>query len=232
MKNHALQCVENYYTTLKESPQTIYSGFIGIVNEYIIHHLDTIKNNDYKKISTTKMRSYLISGVQCLTHVFNMLILYTKNLHLTLYHSQRAFYFYVEFMEQMSDDMHTFLQLTPKDACLFVYKKTIYEINHDYRCNYNIEETLEEKIIHQITTFYTGQIVHLISENEDIINIIKLVSNDLHKVIQLLNKVSHKVNNESFYEKLLELNEYCYKHQIKNNDYKQLEKYIKTFKTK
>ncbi len=232
MKNHALQCVENYHIKLKESPQTIYSGFIGIVNEYIIHHLDTIKHNDYKKISTTKMRSYLLSGVQCLTHVFNILILYTKNLHLTLYHSQRAFYFYVEFMEQMSDDMHTFLQLTPKDACLFVYKKTIYEINNDYRTNYNINETIDEKIVHQVITFYTGQIVNLLSENEDIISIIKLVNNEMHKIIQLLNKIYHKLNSEQFYEKILNLNEYCYKNQIKNNDYRQLEKYVKSIKSK
>ena len=42
MKNHALQCIENYNNKLEESPQVVYSGYIGIVNEYIIHHLDTI----------------------------------------------------------------------------------------------------------------------------------------------------------------------------------------------
>jgi hypothetical protein len=230
MKNHALQCIENYNNKLEESPQVVYSGYIGIVNEYIIHHLDTIKNNDYKKITISKMKNYLISGVQCITHVFNMLMLYTKNLHLTLYHSQRAFYFYVEFMEQMSDDMHTFLQLTPKDACLFVYKKTIYEVNNDYRTNYNIEETLEEKIIASVITFYSGQVLQLINENDDIIEIIKLLNNDLHKLIQVLNKLYHKIEASCFYEKIISLNEYCYSNKITNNNYKPLEKYMKTMK--
>jgi lipopolysaccharide export LptBFGC system permease protein LptF len=58
---------------------------------------------------------------------------YTKNLDLAFYHSQKAYYFYIEFIEQISDDNVTFLQLSSKDATTFVYKKTIYEINNDYK---------------------------------------------------------------------------------------------------
>ena len=232
MKNHALQCVENYSTILKETPQNVYSGYVGIVNEYIIHHLDTINNNDLKKLSKDKLQKYLISGVQCLTHVYKILLLYTKNLHLTLYHSQRAFYFYVEFMEQMSDDMHTFLQLTPKDASLFVYKKTIYEINNDYRTNYNIVETLEEKSIMNVILFYQDQVLNIITSNANAnnIEIIKTMNTDLNKLIQLINKIYHKNNISDFNNKMEELNNFCSLNQTKNNDFKHIEKYLKTLK--
>ena len=232
MNNRALQCVENYSTLIKESPQNVYSGYIGVVNEYIIHHLDTINNNEYKKISNEKMQNYLISGLQCLTHVFKILLLYTKNLHLTIYHSQRAFYFYVEFMEQMSDDMHTFLQLTPKDASLFVYKKTIYEINSDYRTNYNIVETIEEKSIHSVISFYSDQILNIIVENTDTnnIEIIKIINGDLSKLIQLINKIYHKNTINNFNDKMIQLNDYSCNHKIKNNDFRCLEKFLKTIR--
>lgn len=234
MKNNALQCVENYNTILKETPQNVYSGYVGVVNEYIIHHLDTINNNELKKLSNDKMQKYLISGVQCLTHVYKILLLYTKNLHLTLYHSQRAFYFYVEFMEQMSDDMHTFLQLTPKDASLFVYKKTIYEINNDYRTNYNISETLEEKSIMNVISFYHDQVLNIIANSNDIntnnIEIIKIINSELSKLIQLINKLYHKNNITDFNNKMDELQIYCSHNKTKNNDFKNIEKYLKTMK--
>ena len=38
-----------------------------------------------------------------------------------------------EFIEQIIDIQHSFLQLSSRDASVFVYKKTIYEINNEYR---------------------------------------------------------------------------------------------------
>ena len=83
-------------------------------------------------------------GIDMIIHVFTIILYYTKNLDLTFYHSQKAYYFYIEFIEQISDDNITYLQLSSKDAVTFVYKKTIYEINHDYKKNM-IELTNDEK---------------------------------------------------------------------------------------
>jgi hypothetical protein len=58
------------------------------------------------------------------------LLLYTKNLDLTHFHCQKSFYYYVEFVGQILEDDKTFLQLTSRDATIYVYKKTIYDI-HD-----------------------------------------------------------------------------------------------------
>ena len=46
---------------------------------------------------------------------------------------QKSFYYYIEFIGQIGDSNHQFLQLNSKDATLFVFKKTVFEINSDHR---------------------------------------------------------------------------------------------------
>lgn len=226
MKNNILQNVENYNKKLDDSIEEVYNKYIGIINEYIIHHLDTLYN-DNSKINPQKMHQYLITGIQCISHVFKIIILYTKNLNLTIYHSQRAFYFYVEFMEQMMEDMHTFLQLTPKDACLFVYKKTIYELNNDYRSEYNIKETKNEKTLNMIMDIYYKLTINLIENNSDHIEIIKILNNDIFKLIQNINKIQYKLNTNLFEKKLENIIDFIYDNKIENNNYKLVDKFIK-----
>ena len=67
-----------------------------------------------------------LKGVESLTYIFNMLIMYTKNLSLTYYHCEKSLFYYIEFIGQIGDDNHSFLQLSSKDAILFIYKKTIF----------------------------------------------------------------------------------------------------------
>jgi len=231
MKNNALQSIENYNTVLKDKSCDVFSAYIGIINEYIIHHLDTLSTNDFKKSSSELSRKYVISGILCLTHVFKVLLLYTKNIQLTIYHSQRAFYFYVEFMEQMAEDTHTFLNLTPKDASLFVYKKTIYEINNDYRSSYDIETTTVENSIDKLVSFYCFQLLAVVENNTDPIVILKTINTDLFKLVQNINKCYHKMENEeNFYEKLIKLNDFMCENKVQNNDYKIMDKYTKSMK--
>ena len=73
--------------------------------------------------------------------------MYTKNLELTVHHCKKAFLYYVEFIGQIGDDNHTFLQLNSKDATLFVYKKTIFDINNEYKkkVTYTLNETKKLK---------------------------------------------------------------------------------------
>ena len=231
MKNHALQSIENYNKVLKEKSYDVFSAYIGTINEYIIHHLATLSTNEFKKSSVEISRKYVVSGILCLTHVFKVLLLYTKNLQLTIYHSQRAFYFYVEFMEQMAEDTHTFLNLTPKDASLFVYKKTIYEINNEYRTNYSIETTAVDNSIDKLISFYCFQLLSVMENNVDPIVILKTINTDVFKLVQNINKCYHKLDNEElFYEKLIKLNDFMCENKVQNNDYKPLDKYIKTMK--
>ena len=57
-------------------------------------------------------------------------------------HLNKSFLYYIEFIEQIGEEGNTFLQLSSKDAVLFVYKKTLFEINTDYKKN--MEYTKEE----------------------------------------------------------------------------------------
>ena len=48
---------------------------------------------EYFKLKITGVRE-IIRGLDTISHVFEIMILYTKNLDMTYYHSQKAFYFY------------------------------------------------------------------------------------------------------------------------------------------
>ena len=127
-QNHSLQNIENYKSEFSCSSTEIFSKYIGILSEYFINCSETIniQNETYYKY-------VIIKGMETVAHVFRMLLLYTKNLSLTYYHCQKSFYYYVEFISQIGDNNHSFLQLNSRDASLFVYKKTIYEINQEIR---------------------------------------------------------------------------------------------------
>jgi hypothetical protein len=138
---YILYSIDNYRPTINCLLQDILTKFLTVVIEYltIISEKITIKNRQYYLF-------ILERGLETIIHVFSVLFYYTKNLELTVYHSQKAYYFYIEFIEQISDDNITFLQLSSKDAILFVYKKTIYELNNEYKKNL-LEPNEDEKML-------------------------------------------------------------------------------------
>jgi hypothetical protein len=110
----------NYKEKVTDTPLDVANKFSNIIMEYMNIYLTNHKPN----------RFIFIRGVKTLVHVFSFLFYYTQNLELTYYHTQKAFYYYNEFIQQTSNV--SFLNLTSRDAVLFVYKKTIYELNKDY----------------------------------------------------------------------------------------------------
>ena len=124
--DNTIQNINNYFKSLDEKQSIILSQYIGLIQQYILHFCESI---DIKNIGYMK---YVINnGVDVLTHVFRILLLYTNNLKLTVYHCEKSLYYYTEFIGQIGDDNHSFLKLNSKDASLFVYKKTIFEINNE-----------------------------------------------------------------------------------------------------
>jgi len=125
---YVLYNVENYKPLIQNTPQEILTKFVEVIIEYmrLIAEKINIKNKQYYVFIFER-------GIEILIHVFSMVFYYTKNLELTFYHSQKSYYFFVEFIEQISDDNITFLQLSSRDALMFVYKKTIFEINNEYK---------------------------------------------------------------------------------------------------
>jgi len=140
--------VENYKAKHTHSLQDILTKFVSVLIEYLslIEEKIHMKNQDcYKFI--------VMRGLETIIHVFSMLFYYTQNLDLTYYHSQKAYYFYIEFIEQISDDNVSFLQLSSRDATTFVYKKTIYEINSEYKKTFRDLLTEEKAVLHYVDTY-------------------------------------------------------------------------------
>ena len=120
--------LENYKQTFDVSIKIISHTYINIISEFLLHIAENIiiQNKQYYIFIVKR-------GLDTIKHIFNILLLYTKNLDLTIHHTKKAFLFYVEFIGQIGQDNHSYLQLNSKDAILFVYKKTIFDINQDVK---------------------------------------------------------------------------------------------------
>ena len=132
--------VKNYNKTLTISNDIILSKFCELINEYLFHITENIiiQNRQYYIF-------ILLRGLSTIKHIFNTMLLYTKNLDLTIYHTKKAYLFYVEFIGQIGEENNSYLQLNSKDATLFVYKKTIFEINNEYRKQFILNKDEKER---------------------------------------------------------------------------------------
>lgn len=193
---YALNNVNNYKHIIQYSVQDILTKFVSVIVEYMrfMSEKITMKNKHYYGFIFER-------GVNMLIHVFTVTLYYTKNLDLSFYHSQKAYYFYIEFIEQISDDNITFLQLSSKDAVSFVYKKTIFEINNDYKKNM-IELTSDEKCILAHMDVY-------ISIYKNIINFVIL-----HSELSYDNKIEYI---DTCCDKIKMINDELNKNKIKKN---------------
>lgn len=196
MKNTIIQNTENYLKEISESEYILFIRFVGVIHEYISNSLEKIyiQKKDYLKY-------ILIKGINCITYVFRILLLYTNNLDLTLYHTTKSFYYYIEFIGQVGDDSHAFLKLNSKDAYLFVLKKTIYEINLDHKQNFVEDSKSQEKmqIMDQLIDIY-NKIVILVIETYELNDtnypdLLKLITNNVYKLVELLLQLKSKEKN-------------------------------------
>jgi hypothetical protein len=176
---------------MQYSTSEILNKYNLLIIEYLNFIIESInvKNNAYNKF-------VILRGLKTITHVFNIILYYTKNLDVAYYHSQKSFYFYIEFIGQISEDQHTFLQLNSRDAMMFVYKKTIYEINNE----------IKKQIVHPTADMS----VKLDTLNMNIIILTKIISymvngfdflkenkKDTFKIfIKKIEKICEKLNNE------------------------------------
>ena len=121
-------------------------SFMKVYIQLLKEYLDFLLNNiDIKEINEHFL--FITNrGLITYKHIFNILCLYTKNFTLILHHIKKAYLYYVEFIGQIGHDNHAYLKLNSRDASLFVYKKTIYEINNNFKKDFILTE--EEKNKH------------------------------------------------------------------------------------
>lgn len=135
-----ISAIENYKTNIDLQSVEIFEKYVEIVSKYITYFRNTISvsnNVEYYKY-------ILIKGINTICHVFRILFLYTKNIELVIYHCEKSFFYYIEFIKQIDENNHNLLSLNSNDASYFVFKKTIYEINNEYRKKFNEMDFLDE----------------------------------------------------------------------------------------
>jgi hypothetical protein len=183
----------NYKQFIKNSVFEISNKLIEVILEYMCFLSEKVikKNKKYNKFIFER-------GLNTLIHVFLNLFYNTKNLELSFYHTQKAYYFYIEFIEQISDDNITFLQLSSKDAILFVYKKTIFELNNECKKNIkelNIEEINILKTVNLYINMYKNIVFYTMNFNcENKNDYINTSCNLIKNISETINK--NKLNYE------------------------------------
>lgn len=184
----------NYNSKIDVNVNVIMDNFLKILIEFLLLITEKIK---MKNIGHYKF--IIERGVETLIHVFSLLFYYTKNIELTYYHSQKAYYFYIEFIEQISDDNVTFLQLNSKDAIMFVYKKTIFEINKKHSKENSLEELNTLTNMNNYMSIYKHIVSYVLHKNDRInYENMKLLCDSMEFIstkLNKLNKITNKINS-------------------------------------
>lgn len=159
---------------------TLMSEFLLCTSENII-----VQNDEY-------LLFVIQRGLETLKHCFKFLYMYTKNLDLTIYHCKKAYCYYVEFIGQIGDDNNSYLQLNSKDATLFVYKKTIFDIDNEFKKKFTMEneEIKYINFISKIFEAYYEIITYILFNEKDIKNKKESI---IHFSIQKTNKIIEKI---------------------------------------
>ena len=134
-KNRNIMNKNNYNTKIINDNVIIFE-YVKILHEYLSHMVEQkkIKNDTHYLFILTR-------GYSMLRNILLMMILYTNNIELVSFHLRKSYLYYTEFIGQIGEDSNSYLQLNSKDACLFVYKKTVYDINEEFRKNFQIKES-------------------------------------------------------------------------------------------
>lgn len=169
MASFLLENLDNYKKTITNNISEIYSKYTEQIFDYITNiYSINIENNNY----------IIKKGIEIQTYVFKYIFLYTFNLDMAIYHMKNAQIYYIEFVSQINNESNSFLKLTLKDSALFVYKKTIFDINTNHKGNYNINDNNSHKI-------------YIINKLIDIFNLLLYTIFD-----NLNNNVNNNVNND------------------------------------
>jgi len=192
----SLHNMDLFKKKLDVSLYNILDKYSRLMNEYITFIFENIstKNPFYT-------RFIVFRGLDTITNVFQHILYYTKNIDLAYFHSQKSFYFYVEFIGQISNDQNTFLQLSSRDAAIYVYKKTIFEISHEYKkkmTSPTAEENEKYKLFDEHTKLYKLLFSKMMSEQN-------FLSND-HKqdLVTELDTIIQKMNDQHFKQEEME----------------------------
>jgi hypothetical protein len=206
---YSLNSLENYKKVIDDGASDIVNKYYSLIMEYLSFILENIAFKN-----TTHTKFIIERGIETITHVFTTLLYFSRNLDMSYFHSQKSFYFYVEYIGQITDDKHSFLQLNSRDASLFVYKKTIFEINNEVRKN---STTLSQNDVEKLDVLNSSITVLknicsvLIDRDYKMVKNVSVVCNEIMKnsvnklFFQIIEAFVNSLMKESAPEKYLEL---------------------------
>ncbi len=201
MKSNILNSIENYKTDIEQNECVLFLKYVGLIHELIESCNENIfiKKEDY-------LKHVIIKAIKNILYIYTFILLYTKNLDLTIYHTQKSILYYIEFIAQIGEENHNFLKLNSKDASLFIYKKTIFDINNDFRKQFDESEenksTLEKT--HKFIDIYNDILIQFIKHNNfkenDLKEVQKIVFTKVYKIAEAIIQLA--ICKESLDEKL------------------------------
>jgi hypothetical protein len=138
---------------IEESSWTIFPQYAQIMNAYLTHFMASVK---YQKEDKDGLY-LLINGFTTLTHIFKILLNTTGGLSQAIESTEKAIYYYTEFIEQMEENIMHDLNVSSNNASLFVYKKTIYHLQPETR-----ESCPSKKNVDYLLLLYRSIFDHLL----------------------------------------------------------------------
>lgn len=147
---------DNYLSSLQNNLHELLTIQFNLFNEYDKHMNDMYVPTHYRD----SLYIY-ITGFKTIFHIFYYLLLYTKNTQLSYNQCQTAIYLYIEFVNQIMDDTNLYLKLNISDAVIFIYKKTIFELNKSYCKCIPSDLSIQEKELYDILNL-NGRIINYI----------------------------------------------------------------------
>ena len=213
--NYSLHNVDNFNKTLDISVNDVVEKYTNLVIEYLNFIYENIKvqNLTYSKF-------IVIRGLETITNVFSIILYYTKNIDITYFQCQKSFYYYIEFIGQITEEQHTFLQLNSRDAITYVYKKTLFEINNDFRKNMSspTKENIQKfDLINEYIKIYKIILLKIINTETKIntnyidnfkifcikLNNIKIDIDNLNILGSLITILDNKIDNTDIFFKII-----------------------------
>jgi hypothetical protein len=200
----SLKCLDNYKAKARWDICLVTAKFIEIVNDYLERALDGLN------VESEEYLEYLVlKGERIILHVFIFILLYTNNDTLALIHAQKGSYLYIEFMGQIGQADNAYLGLSAKDASMFVYKKTIFDIDSHIRKNW-VDPDLKTKTrfdsVELMANLYVSVTKRLIEHREEkklqdrLTLLSKKTSN--YQLIELMFEMKKQTSNEQFLARL------------------------------
>lgn len=180
---------------------------------------------------------YINVGIKTVLHIMYIIFINTKNIDVTSYYGKTSMTYYFEFINQISSkNTNDYINMTLQDAIIFVYKKTIFNLNSDYKNNNNNYN--DDIILKQIFTI--NDIINMLHiynnyspiKYKNIIEKIITISNnvDIYVVKQIISllidnniniiKIFNFVNTLSKKKKIIINNSNIYKYNYNNYNVK------------